>query len=292
METTAPPFAEFHIGDAYPMYVQRWRPTSANAARLPVVLIHGGAHTGICWTTCPDGRPGWARRLTDLGYETFVVDWPGVGRSGQMEDFLTSGPGPAIEALIALLRETGPALLIGHSIGAALAIKVADEAPDLVRAIMAIAPAPPGILKSERPQAPADRPVIFDAEAVAHVFSNADRFPAAALATYRRSLCPLSPSILNAVASDNRSALTIRDPATLARKPTLVIAGDQDQLVLQAVSEQVAAFIGGSHVLVGRDWGFAGYGHMIPIEIDSEAILERGLEHLATVDPSLRAGPP
>jgi pimeloyl-ACP methyl ester carboxylesterase len=214
-------FEEFYVCDASPMYVQRWRPPHASGPTSRVVLIHGGAHTGSCWTTCPDGRPGWAWRLTLLGYEAFVVDWPGVGRSGRLEDFLTSGPGPVVEALIALLREIGPALLIGHSIGAALAVKVADEAPDLVRGLMAIAPAPPGILKSERQLAPEDQPILFD-EAVEHVFSNADRFPVAALAAYRRSLCALSPSILNAVASDHGPTLSIRDPAALARTPSLV----------------------------------------------------------------------
>ena len=106
---------EFYVCDAFPMYVQRWRPLAEVAARPPVILIHGGAHTGICWTTCPDGRPGWARRLTLLGYETFVVDWPGVGRSGRLENFLTSGPGPVVAALISLLRHVGPALLIGFT---------------------------------------------------------------------------------------------------------------------------------------------------------------------------------
>ena len=26
----------------------------------PVMMIHGGAHTGACWLATPDGRPGWA----------------------------------------------------------------------------------------------------------------------------------------------------------------------------------------------------------------------------------------
>lgn len=47
----------------------------------PVVLVHGGAQTGMHWELTPDGRPGLAPLLSELGRPTYVVDLPGVGRS-------------------------------------------------------------------------------------------------------------------------------------------------------------------------------------------------------------------
>src|SRR5258707_9953697 len=123
------PVSEFFVSDAHPMYVQRWAPISADTSKPSAILVHGGAHTGVCWTACPDGRSGWAQHLASKGFAVHVVDWPGVGRSPRDEDFLTCGPGPAIEALTTLLRQIGPALLVGHSLGAALSVKVMETAP-------------------------------------------------------------------------------------------------------------------------------------------------------------------
>jgi pimeloyl-ACP methyl ester carboxylesterase len=48
---------------------------------LPVVLVHGGGGQGTDYLTTPDGRPGWASQLVAEGYQVFVVDRPGHGRS-------------------------------------------------------------------------------------------------------------------------------------------------------------------------------------------------------------------
>jgi len=40
--------SEFYICYEHPMYVQRWGPPKDGSPR--VVLIHGGVHTGVCWT--------------------------------------------------------------------------------------------------------------------------------------------------------------------------------------------------------------------------------------------------
>jgi pimeloyl-ACP methyl ester carboxylesterase len=276
------PVSEFFVSDAHPMYVQRWASAAVDASKPRAILVHGGAHTGVCWTACPDGRSGWAQHLASKGFAAYVVDWPGVGRSPRDDDFLTCGPGPAIEAITVLLRQIGPALLVGHSMGAALSVKVMETAPELVTGFFAVAPAPPALFESPNPAVAEDRPIRFGEAEVRALFSNADRFPIQALDQYRRSLCDFSPSIFNAVAGKRESPeLTIRDRAVVRRIPAIVIAGDQDRLVSEQVSRGLAEFLDAEHVLVGRDWGLAGYGHMMPIEVGSEAILERALHWLA-----------
>jgi alpha-beta hydrolase superfamily lysophospholipase len=124
--SSAVPSSEFFVSDEHPMYVQRWGPA---ASPHRVVLVHGGVHTGVCWTTRPDGQPGWAQYLAELGWTAFVVDWPGVGRSAGTGTLLQSRAEHVVSALVALVRDIGPTLLIGHSFGGAIAAKVMDVAP-------------------------------------------------------------------------------------------------------------------------------------------------------------------
>src|SRR5258708_33982580 len=116
--SSAVPSREFFVSDEHPMYVQRWVPT---ASSLRVVLIHGGGHTGVCWTTRPDGQHGWAQYLAERGWTAFVVAWPGVGRSAGTGTLLQSRAEHVVSALVALVRDIGPTLLIGHSFGGAIA---------------------------------------------------------------------------------------------------------------------------------------------------------------------------
>jgi pimeloyl-ACP methyl ester carboxylesterase len=269
---------EFFINDRNPMYVQRWKNANSEAqsTRRSAVLVHGGAHTGVCWTTCPDDRPGWAKLLAASGWTVFVIDWPGVGRSRREDDFLTAGPLPIVEALCALTEQIGQVTIFAHSIGAAIAVKVIERLAHFVDAFVAIAPAPPGNVNAPRPLLPIDRPVHFDADAVDRYFANAENFPHAALGAYRRSLCDVSPSVMNAVACrDGGTDLLIADASIVRSRPSLVVAGDLDQLVPQEISAAVAHFLGADYVLTGKHWGLNGFGHMLPIEIGAHEVLRK-----------------
>jgi alpha-beta hydrolase superfamily lysophospholipase len=278
-------YSEFFVSDQHPMYVQRWdaeRPGSEPLARSSIVLVHGGVHTGVCWTACPDGRPGWAQYLAARGWTVFVVDWPGVGRSSGTTGLLESSADAVVGALAALVHETGPALLIGHSIGGAIAAKVMEVASTHVAGLISIAPAPHGNVAIDQPPVPTDQAILFDDDAMQHFFCNAPRFPRDAVAQYRRSLCGMSPGVFNALGDRNGSqALVIHDFESVASIPKLVIAGDHDQLVTAQMSSMVAEALQARHVLVGRDWDLTGFGHMIPIETGSEAILGRALDWFA-----------
>ncbi|RFU33828.1 hypothetical protein B7463_g2504, partial [Scytalidium lignicola] len=61
------------------MCVRRYGRSSP--ARPPVVFIHGAAQTGTHWEVTPDGRPGLALLLALEGWDCYVVDQPGIGRS-------------------------------------------------------------------------------------------------------------------------------------------------------------------------------------------------------------------
>jgi pimeloyl-ACP methyl ester carboxylesterase len=273
--------SELYVCDEHPMYVQRWGPATASSK---AILVHGGVHTGVCWTSRPDGRPGWAQHLAKQGWAAFVVDWPGVGRSTGTGALLQSRAEHIVSALAALLAHTGPALLIGHSIGAALAAKVMATTPRGVEGLVSIAPAPHGNVVGPAPPVPRpdDEVISFGETAMRQFFCNAPRFPKDAIDQYRRSLCSMSPGVFNALGAGNASrALEIGDMASLASIPKLVVAGDHDQLVTAQMSSAIALSLGAPHVSVGKDWGLSGFGHMIPIEDGSEQVLERCLDWFA-----------
>jgi pimeloyl-ACP methyl ester carboxylesterase len=47
----------------------------------PIVMIHGGGGQGTDWLETPDGRDGWADYFVADGWDVYVVDRPGHGRS-------------------------------------------------------------------------------------------------------------------------------------------------------------------------------------------------------------------
>jgi pimeloyl-ACP methyl ester carboxylesterase len=268
----------FVNGSRYTMYVQTWAPVSTPESELrpaPLILIHGGAHTGICWTSTPDRRPGWARQFAAHGWSSYVIDWPGVGRSGCTAEFLTMGLGPVLDALHDLLSRAGPAVLVGHSMGAAIAFKLADLAPDLVQAVVALNCSPIGNVPVRLSLRPLESPIRFERDAVLRIFANADRFPSEALADYLASLVPMSPSIENALGDRGDRSLWIERPDMVRQRPILFVTGDQDQLAIAPLTKMIAATLQIQHIQTADDWGQRGFGHMIPIERGSEAILER-----------------
>jgi len=52
---------------------------------FPIIMVHGGTRTGTTYTGTPDGREGWAQYFARRGYAVYVVDQPGRGRSGYLE---------------------------------------------------------------------------------------------------------------------------------------------------------------------------------------------------------------
>jgi pimeloyl-ACP methyl ester carboxylesterase len=50
--------------------------------KYPLVLLHGGGHTGNYYRTTPDGREGWFTSFTRRGFAVYGVDAPNRGRAG------------------------------------------------------------------------------------------------------------------------------------------------------------------------------------------------------------------
>ncbi len=64
-------------------YVQRRAAETTHP--YPMVLIHGGHQTSVNFETTPDGRPGWSDFFVAAGYDTYLLDQPGRGRSAYID---------------------------------------------------------------------------------------------------------------------------------------------------------------------------------------------------------------
>jgi pimeloyl-ACP methyl ester carboxylesterase len=94
-----------------PMYVE-WEAPPEVEHPWPIVLIHGGGGQGLDWMGTIDGRPGWSTLLVQRGYEVYVVDRPGHGRSSFHPDVIgPMGPPFPLEAGVGIFRSPseGPA---------------------------------------------------------------------------------------------------------------------------------------------------------------------------------------
>ncbi|MFN3938509.1 MAG: alpha/beta fold hydrolase [Gemmobacter sp.] len=102
----------------------------------PLLLIHGSCHGAWAWDlVIPE--------LEVLGHSARAIDLPGHGRDATPAARVTLDL--YAEAIVSALREQGPSVLVGHSMGGYPITAAAARAPDLVRRLVyvcAYLPAP------------------------------------------------------------------------------------------------------------------------------------------------------
>jgi 2-succinyl-6-hydroxy-2,4-cyclohexadiene-1-carboxylate synthase len=101
----------------------------------PVLLLHGFTGRGASWTTL-------ASFLRRLGHRTIVVDLLGHGRSDAPADPARYAVGRQAHDLVSLLDrlDARPADVVGYSMGARLALRLAADRPDAVRRLVLESP--------------------------------------------------------------------------------------------------------------------------------------------------------
>jgi len=138
--TRPPTEGNFFVGrEPYPTYVEYLIPTTSTH-KTPIILIHGGEHTGAGYVSTPDGRDGWAKYFVGHGWTTYVVDWPEHGRSPMPEEFPTMSLRRIVDDNVELLRRVGRAVILVHSLSGAPGWKLCETVPNEVAAIVGIAP--------------------------------------------------------------------------------------------------------------------------------------------------------
>ena len=248
--------------------------------RTPVVMVHGGCHTGACYLATPDGR---------AGHDVYAVDWPGHGRSPACADLPQLATRAIAASIRVLVEAIGPAVLLVHSASGPMAWWIAEAAPNTVAAVIGIAPGGPANILPALPDdpdevaklrddarlgcpvmMPEDRPVVVDAAFIRAYWANAPRFPTQAFELYANGIVPESARLFNERFNIGGRGLAIGDPANLTM-PKLIVTGDFDLRHPRAVDAATAHYLGADYVWL-PDRGIHGNGHMMMIENNSDDI--------------------
>jgi pimeloyl-ACP methyl ester carboxylesterase len=290
----------------YPLYVDRLRPPVPRF-RFPVVMIHGACNTGICYLATPDGRPGWAYDFATAGFDTYVVDWPGHGRSPMRGNFLGMSTRNVRDSIAILLNEIGPAVLVAHSAGGPIAWSLAEEMSDHVVGIVGISPGPPSnLLDSMAPSAeamdegakgvdtglpifaPVDDLFWVDVRFVEDNWFAGSQAPEQAGELFFRSVVPESPTVINERFNVSGSGLSIRRPEVIANRPILVVTGDSDPRHPRPFDQRTADFFGAEFLWLPNAQVF-GNGHMLMADKNSAQIAQLVIDWLGSRECANRA---
>mgnify|MGYP000950775768 CR=1 FL=1 len=282
-------------GAGHPLSVVDLLPQIPDRRRLPVVMIHGGFHTGQAYLRTPDGRPGWAHHFAQQGYRVLVPDWPGHGGSPGLNDIARLRSLDVAHALASLVMSIGRCILLAHSAGGPLAWWLAESLPDQIAAVIGVAPGPPANMLAVLPETPPagdaqagcpvyaaqGSPARVDDDFIRAFWANSPRFPIAHLDQYAATIVPESPRILNERFNIGGAGLSLSHPERVAQRPILVVTGDLDLRHSRPVDEALAHFFQADFVWL-PDKGIVGNGHMLMIEDNSHEIAELLVQWLET----------
>jgi len=131
-----PGAVETRILDGLAVTLRRWAPQrngQVDHLGSPLLLVHGlGANT-VSWL--PVGQALADRRNGPV----IALDLAGFGYTRSVDTNATIARNAAL--VIATLEEFGPGVVLGNSMGGAIAIKVAAQRPDLVPGLVLVNPA-------------------------------------------------------------------------------------------------------------------------------------------------------
>ena len=282
--------------DHPPTYFEVLAP-AAGSTKPPVIMIHGGAHTGACYLATPDNRPGWAHVFAAAGYQVVVPDWPGLGRSGYID--LSSTSGEMIVAGLAkvLTAVAGPAIVLTHSMSGAYGWKLLERYGERIAKLVAVAPALPGNIQkpAEIVGETADAVTIrlegttmtiarhgqqpIDRAFVEHtLIGGSTRFPRDLIRGYAAGLNPIPARLLLERRNVGGAQLRVKDFTKFRDRRVLVLTGTEDLGHPRAVDEPIADWLNANgasadFIYLG-DQGITGNGHMLMLEDNSDAIAQ------------------
>jgi pimeloyl-ACP methyl ester carboxylesterase len=125
-----PPLGEFHDIEGAAIHVATRGPPDA-----PRILLSHGASANLreLWTPLADPL--------SADHRVIAFDRPGYGHSARLKHAEALALQARIAAGVLDLHGQAPALVIAHSLGAAVALRLAMDFPDRVRALILLAPA-------------------------------------------------------------------------------------------------------------------------------------------------------
>jgi pimeloyl-ACP methyl ester carboxylesterase len=223
----------------------------ATSATSPaVVLIHGAGGNHLVW-------PFNIRRLP--GYRVLALDLPGHGKS----------PAPGLQSITGyaqavlewlLAANLGPTVLVGHSMGAAIALQIALDNPQVATGLALLGCSIRLKVNPALITAASQAATFPDAVQTVTRWSYSPQAPAALTSLAAQRMAEIPPEVLHAdfLACD---AFDASGRLAEIRCPTYVICGEQDRMTPLSQVQELARQIQGSRMDVVPQ-----AGHMVMIE--------------------------
>ncbi len=236
------------------------------AVAPPILLIHGSGVSAGYWVHQLSGLAG--------AFRVIAVDLPGRGKSDPV-------PNATVDAYAEIVAKFLDAIggrriiVVGHSLGGAVAIALAARQPDAVKGLVLLASCaklPRGESAGERWLAFLPGPlrrILFFSMAQKLLFAPGVAAGAVTLGMQELRSCP-AETILNDVQAAR--AMDLTQQATALEVPTLVLTGSRDRLTPPALSEHLRALIPRARLGI-----IEGAGHMLLLEVPdrvNQAILD------------------
>jgi pimeloyl-ACP methyl ester carboxylesterase len=215
-----------------------------------VVLIHGAGGTHLYW-------PSEVRRLP--GYRIFALDLPGHGKSGGRG---LQSIGAYTDAVLEWMQVVNlhRAVFVGHSMGSAIAMRLAIEQPEHVLGLGLLGAGArlrvhPDILQNTSNETTFQRAID---QVVGCSFS--EQAPARLVELAAKRMAETRPSVLHGdfLACD---AFDEMERVSQISQPTIVICGADDQLTPARYAQFLADKIPGAHLEM-----IPNAGHMVMLE--------------------------
>ncbi len=224
--------------------------TADRAGQPAVVLIHGAGGTHLSW-------PPQIRRL--LRCQVYALDLPAHGKSGGAGKQLIDDYAKSIMEFIQVVM-VSPAVIIGHSLGGAIAMTLAIRASEYVSGVVLIG-------SGARLRV---SPLILDLAADPNSFAKAvgliisKSYSSNVNPTLKKlgekQLLEIRPAVLY---GDLRACdeFNVMDQLDRIQCPTLILCGAEDQMTPLKYSEFLCAHIPAAQMEIIQD-----AGHMVMIE--------------------------
>lgn len=236
-----------------------------DSALPAIVLIHGAGMDHTVWNQ-------QTRYLAHHGASVLAVDLPGHGRSGGEP---LTGIAAMADWIVQLLDAVGlsRAALVGHSMGALVAVDAAVRHGDRVRALGMIGvaeamPVHPDLLASAKAgEAEAIELVIgWSHGRLGHVGGNAA--PGMALMTGGRQLMQtIRPGVLGTDMAACDSYGSVVPAASQVKVPTLLLLGAEDRMTPARSGRKLSEHIPDNHLIIVPN-----IGHMVMTEAPDATI--------------------
>jgi len=214
------------------------------AAGTPVLLVHGNFSSKLWWRDLLEEPPPGSRLL--------APDLPGFGDSPAGRHFVPS-MSLYVDALHGFLDSLGvdEAVLVGHSMGGAVAMQLALSDPERFPAMMLLSPAPPGGLQTPDYLYPLLKGLRHDRRALRRALK---RMMRSRVPEYVEDLVRDAEKMHPRGFAGNARLLSewnVDGELSGYHSPVLVVSGDRDTLVPPSSAESTARrFPAGEHVLL------------------------------------------